>query len=113
MHELSIALGIVKIAEAETRKAGAARVDVIELEIGRLAGIELDSLEFVWPLAVENTLLQDARRKIHLIDGQALCMDCDRQFPIEHIYDCCPVCGSSVKTVTKGKELRVMALEVA
>ena len=30
MHELSIALGIVKIAETETAKANAKKVDVIE-----------------------------------------------------------------------------------
>ena len=43
MHELSIALGIVKIAEDETAKAKATSVTKIELEIGVLSGIELDS----------------------------------------------------------------------
>ena len=40
MHELSVAMGIVKIAETETEKAGAREVEAIELEIGTLAGIE-------------------------------------------------------------------------
>jgi len=46
MHELSIALGIVDIAEKETKKAKKHKVDLIELEIGTLAGIEFDSLGF-------------------------------------------------------------------
>ena len=113
MHELSIAMGIVKIAEDETRKAGARSVELIELEIGRLAGIELDSLEFVWPVAVEGTVLNKADKKINVIDGLARCMDCQQQFKLEQVYDCCPACGSGLKEVIKGKELRVLALEVA
>ena len=44
MHELSIALGIVKIAEEEMAKAGSNQIEAIELEIGTLAGIEFESL---------------------------------------------------------------------
>ena len=112
MHELSIALGIVKIAEDEARKAGASKVTNIEIEIGRLSGIELDSLEFVWPAAVRDSILEDAKRTIHQVDGIAKCMDCDHEFPVEHVYDSCPKCESNLKEIIKGKELRVMTLEV-
>ncbi|VAW24808.1 hypothetical protein MNBD_BACTEROID04-509, partial [hydrothermal vent metagenome] len=44
MHELSIVMGIVKIAEDETAKVEENTVTKIELEIGQLAGIELDAL---------------------------------------------------------------------
>ena len=57
MHELSIVMGILKIAETETKKAGAKKVDLIELEIGTLAGIELRALEFVWSGEVKDTVL--------------------------------------------------------
>lgn len=105
-------MGIVSIAEAETRKAGGTRVNLIELEIGKLAGVELDSLEFVWPLATEDSILKDARKKVHIIDGVGKCLDCDSHFKLENIYDSCPNCGSSAKEIIKGKELRVLALEV-
>lgn len=62
MHEMSVALGIVKIAESETAKANAKRVDLIELEIGTLAGIEFESLDFVWPAAVKDTVLEKAKK---------------------------------------------------
>ena len=64
MHELSIALGIVKIAEDESAKANANSVKVIELEIGSMSGIEMDSLDFAWPVAVKDTVLENARRDI-------------------------------------------------
>ena len=112
MHELSIALGIVKIAEDETKKANAKSVETIELEIGTLAGIEFDSLEFVWPSAVKRTVLQDAKKKITIIQAKALCLECSHEFKIEKYYDSCPSCGSSLKGILQGKELRVKTLEV-
>lgn len=112
MHELSVAMGIVKIAEDETQKVKAERVTLIELEIGTLAGVEFSSLDFVWPSAVKNTVLEDAERKIEVIEGKGKCVDCDTVFNIEHYYDSCPNCGSSFKGILQGKELRVKALEV-
>ena len=112
MHELSIAMGIVKIAESETKKAGATKVECIELEIGTLAGIEFGSLDFVWPLAVKDTVLEQAEKRIDIIQGQARCMDCDTLFEVAKFYDSCPNCNSNLKAILKGKELRVKALEV-
>ena len=112
MHELSIAMGIVKIAEDETRKAEASRVEVIELEIGTLAGIEFEALDFVWPAAVKDTVLEAAERRIEIIPGKARCMDCDTPFDVNYLYDTCPCCHSNLKAIVQGKELRVKALEV-
>ena len=113
MHELSIALGIVKIAEEETAKANAKKVDLIELEIGTLAGIEFDSLDFVWPAAVKNTVLENAEKKINIIKAKAQCFDCDTIFDIENVFDPCPVCNSFLKGILQGKELRVKSIEVS
>ncbi|WP_372792751.1 hydrogenase maturation nickel metallochaperone HypA [Lutibacter sp.] len=112
MHELSIALGIVKIAEDETAKAKAKKVTKIELEIGVLAGVEIDSLNFVWSSAVQDTVLENAEKEILIIEGKGKCIDCDTEFEMDNIYDCCPECGSNFKGILKGKELRVKAIEV-
>ena len=112
MHELSVALGIVKIAETETAKAKAKEVELIELEIGTLAGIEFESLDFVWPLAVKDTILENAVKKIDIIKAKAKCVDCDTVFNLNHLYDSCPTCKSNFKGILQGKELRVKALEV-
>lgn len=113
MHELSVALGIVRIAENEATKAKAKKVDIIELEIGTLAGIEFDSLDFVWSSAVKGTVLENAKKKINVIKGKGVCLDCDSQFDITNIYDPCPNCKSFLKGILQGKELKVKALEVS
>lgn len=112
MHELSVALGIVRIAEEETKKAGATSVEAIDLEIGTLAGIEFDSLEYVWPAAVKDSVLEHAKRHISVVQGKAKCLDCEHEFEIDKYYDSCPKCQSSLKGILQGKELRVKSLEV-
>ena len=102
MHELSIALGIVKIAEDETAKAKATRV----------TKIELDSLNFIWESAIKDTVLEFAEKEIIVIKGKGKCVDCDTEFEMENLFDPCPYCQSYFKGILQGKELRVKALEV-
>ncbi|MDX1942023.1 MAG: hydrogenase maturation nickel metallochaperone HypA [Saprospiraceae bacterium] len=113
MHELSIVMGIVEIAESETRKAGAVAVESIELEIGKLAGIQIDSLEFAWDVAVKNTVLQKAHRQIHHIPGKARCSECETEFEMIELYDACPNCGQYFSEILQGQELRVKSLVVS
>ncbi len=112
MHELSIAMGIVKIAEDEKAKVKENTITKIELEIGELAGIEIDSLNFVWESAVKGTALENSKKEITIIPGKAICADCNTEFFLENIYDSCPKCNSNFKGIIQGKELRVKALEV-
>ncbi len=113
MHELSIALGIVKIAEDERQKAKAQKVDRIELEIGALSGVELGSFEFVWPMAVKDTALEKAIYEVDYVKGKAECLECGQAYPIENLFDSCPTCKGYFKDIVSGKELRVKALEVS
>lgn len=112
MHELSVAMGIVRIAQEELAKTTAKKIELIELEIGDLAGIELDSLEYVWEAAVQGTVLESAKKKIHRVAGMGICLDCDQKFEMERHFDSCPKCSSFLKKIVQGKELRVKALEV-
>ena len=111
MHEMSIALSIVKIAEKEAEKAKVSQFSAIDLEIGTLAGIEFDALEFVWDSAVQRTVLEKAERRIKKIEAKARCVDCDAEYSPKYIYDNCPSCGSFLKTILQGKELKVNSLE--
>jgi len=112
MHELSIVMGIIKIAETETRKAAANKVDIIELDIGTLAGIEIDAFDFAWSRAVTDTVLEHAVKKVNVIEAKGQCLECDKTFSLKEVFDPCPYCNNYVKGILQGKELRVKALEV-
>jgi hydrogenase nickel incorporation protein HypA/HybF len=112
MHELSIVLSIVDIAEQEVKKNDAQEVVEIELEIGKMSGIESYALDFAWDQAIINTVLEKAERKTQYIEARAKCQDCGKEFNIENIYDECPSCKSYMKELKSGKELRVKSLTV-
>lgn len=111
MHEMSVALSIVKIAEEEARKAKVSHFAAIDLEIGTLAGIEFDALDFVWEAAVQKTVLEKAEKRIIKIPARASCADCSEEYALSFVYDNCPSCGSYLKRILQGKELRVKSLE--
>jgi len=112
MHELSIALGIVKIAKKEVEKVDVKEVTKIELQIGTLSGVEITSLNYVWPSAVKDSVLENAEKNIEIIKAKGKCADCETEFEMKNIFDSCPKCHSHLKNILKGKELRVKALEV-
>jgi len=112
MHELSIAMEIVHIAEKEAQKAKVQSFTLAELEIGTLSGVEAYSLESAWPMAIVGTVLENAKLKIETINARAKCTECSHEFDISHQYDVCPQCGSYFKEVLKGKEMRVKSFEI-
>lgn len=112
MHEMSIALSIIDIAEKEVKKAKATKVNEIELEVGQLAGVEYRALEFAFETAVKNTILENAIVKIYKPIGRAICSDCKTTFELENLYSACPKCGGYFHNISRGKELRVKSLLV-
>ncbi len=112
MHELSIAMGIVAIAEKEAKKANVTEIKAIDLEIGTLSGVEIESLNFSWPMAIAGSVLEKAEKRIHVIKAKAKCVECGFDYDIENFFDSCPKCGSHFKDIYKGKEMRVKSLEV-
>jgi len=113
MHELSIVMSIIDIAQREASKAKANAIDEIELDIGELSGVEINALEFAWSQAVKQTILEHAVKKINLLSGKATCLDCTTVFGMQNYYDACPTCGGHLINIEQGKELRVKSLVVS
>jgi hydrogenase nickel incorporation protein HypA/HybF len=112
MHELSIVMGIIEIAEEAVASKPDYAVKSIELEIGTMAGVIPEALDMAWESAIKDTFLEFAERKISWVKAEARCSDCGKDFDIKVLYDACPHCGSFYSDVLKGKELRVKALEI-
>jgi hydrogenase nickel incorporation protein HypA/HybF len=110
MHELSIVMSIVDVAEEQVRSHQAKEVESIDLEIGALAGVDDHALEFAWEAGVKNTVLEKARRNINKQKGWAKCLECDKEFEIKMLYDPCPVCGEYLLQILEGKELKIQSM---
>lgn len=112
MHELSIVMSIIDIAKEQAKQHNASAIEEIELNIGTLSGIEMNAFEFAWKQAVKNTVLENAAKKINIIEAKAKCLDCDNEFSIQHYYDGCSACGGHLLQILQGKELKVKSLVI-
>ncbi len=112
MHEMSIALSIIDIAEKEARKAEAKVINDIELDIGSLSGIELQALQFAFEAVKDGTMLQTAEININFIEAKALCANCKVKFALENYFSSCPECDSFNYKMITGKELKLKSINV-
>ena len=108
MHELSIALSIINLAIKEAEKSNATRVS--ELEIGEMAGVNIEALEFSMSIAMQNTILEGAKVRIVEIRSLAVCRDCKTRFSPVSMFDPCPRCYSHEIEFLRGRELRLKSL---
>lgn len=112
MHELSIVLNIIDIAESEAVKAGAVAVRRIELNIGKLSAVEPMAFEVAWKQAVRNTMLEHAGLVTNYVPGKGKCTECGTVFGMNELFDPCPACGSFFSEVIEGRELQVKSINI-
>ncbi|MCP4993196.1 MAG: hydrogenase maturation nickel metallochaperone HypA [Gammaproteobacteria bacterium] len=112
MHELSICEGILQVMEEQARSQGFKQVKTVWLEIGDLAGVELEALRFGYDVVVRNSLAEGSRLEIINLPGEAWCLPCAETVTVKQRFDACPKCGGYQLQVTGGEELRIKELEV-
>lgn len=112
MHEMSLCEGVLQVIEDTARAQGFHRVKTVWLEIGALAGVELDAMRFGFDAVMRNSLAEGATLEIIRLPGQAWCLDCAESVAVEQRFDACPQCGGYHLQVTGGEELRIKELEV-
>jgi hydrogenase nickel incorporation protein HypA/HybF len=112
MHELSIAMSIVELAEEEAARRGA-RVNAVHLKLGALAGIVKSVLQSSYEMACENTSLQGSQLIVEEVPVVVYCPSCRANRSLSSIqFFSCAECGTPTSQVVQGKELEVVALEI-
>ena len=112
MHEMSLCEGVLQILEDNAKSQGYKKVKTVWLEIGGLAGVELEAMRFSFDAVMRDTLADQARLEIIEIPGQAWCMQCAKNVSVKQRFDQCPDCGSYQLQVTGGDEMKIKELEV-
>jgi hydrogenase nickel incorporation protein HypA/HybF len=113
MHELSIAMSIVDMAQEEAERHGGAQVQAVHLKLGRLTGVVKEALLSSYELACEATPLEGSRLLIEEIPVEVFCPKCEAPRLVDSIqWFCCPECGTPTANILRGKELEVVALEI-
>ncbi len=112
MHELSIAMSIVELAEEEAERRGV-QVEAVHLKLGALSGVVKEALLSCYEMVCENTPLQGSRLVVEDVPVVIFCPSCQAKRTLNSIQlFCCPECGTPSWEVVQGKELEVVALEI-
>jgi len=114
MHELSIAMSVLELAEEEADRRGGVGVRTIYLKLGALSGVDKQALLSAYELAVEQTQFADCQLIIEDIPTTVYCSKCEaeRTIPSIQLFEC-PECGTPASDVVRGRELQVSALELS
>ncbi len=113
MHELSIAMSIVEMAEEEAERRGQAQVLAVHLRLGLLSGVVKEALLSSYEMACESTPLEGSQLLIEEIPVEVFCPKCKVARRIRSIqWFCCPRCFTPTSEIVHGKELEVVALEI-
>ena len=112
MHEMSLCEGVMQVIEEHAAQQGFTKVAVVRLEIGDLAGVELESMRFCFDAITRGGIADGAQLEIIEVPGQAWCLSCGKSVAVKRRYDACPECGSYPLQVTGGDEMRIKELEV-
>jgi len=112
MHEMSLCAGIVEVLEEQARVQDYSRVKTVRLEIGELAGVEIEALRFGFDVTTRGTLAHGAVLEMIRLPGIARCLHCQCSAETCQRFDPCPRCGSYRRQITAGEEFRIKELEV-
>jgi hydrogenase nickel incorporation protein HypA/HybF len=78
MHELSIAISIMELAEEEAERRGV-QVNIVHLKLGALFGVVKEALLSCYEMAFENTPLQGSRLLVEDVPVVIFCPSCRAQ----------------------------------
>jgi hydrogenase nickel incorporation protein HypA/HybF len=113
MHEVSLVAALVDQIQEEARKQSFTHVLKIRLGIGKLSGVEAECLEFCFPEVVKGTILDGAALEMESEEIAVACKSCGKETICESPEVLiCLHCLSSQVSVVKGREFRVIDLEV-
>jgi hydrogenase nickel incorporation protein HypA/HybF len=112
MHEMSIAMSVIEAVADKAREEGGGKITGIELVVGKLAGVEVESLKFCFSAACRDTPADGAELVIEEPEGRGRCEACGEHFPVTSYYAKCPACGQFRVRVESGEELAVRSITI-
>jgi hydrogenase nickel incorporation protein HypA/HybF len=110
-HEVSIAEGIIDIAEARAREQNSLCVQAIKIRLGEFTTIARAALEAAFEVVRQGSLADHARLEIEIVPMVVRCVLCGPiADPVKEICLICPQCRLPLK-IDSGEELEVEYIE--
>lgn len=114
MHEASIALSILGIAEEHRKRAGFEKIESIAVRVGLASGVLPYALRSAFDIVKLGTSADGASLVIEEIPLGGVCNSCGKRFDTTEPFILeCPLCGGADFVINSGRELDILELEVA
>lgn len=119
LHEFSLAQSIVETVLQAASQHGASAVEEVNLEVGEVALVNMEQLEWHIRMLTQATPAQGARIRWRTVPASILCLECGYQGLVGHkeldpsshfeipMFQC-PACESPNTKILSGRELRVV-----
>ena len=107
MHEIGVVRQMLKTVEEFAAENEIDDIVSIVLEIGDLSMIIPKYVEDIYSVIVEGTRFEHTDLVIETVEGQGVCRQCKRAFPIVKNEGYCPRCGKRNADVISGRDFLV------
>jgi hydrogenase nickel incorporation protein HypA/HybF len=114
VHEFSLVQALLEQVAAEVEKLDhAGPVQAIDLAVGRLSGVHVDSLRFAFELLAPESFAAGAELRISQPRAAVRCRACAAATEIDELVMRCPQCGSDQIAIVGGQDLVLQTIELA
>ncbi len=111
MHELPVTQEIHKVLLEEAKKHNA-RVKGVKLRIGRISGLEPNSIAFFLEVLTKGTNMEGLKVEYEVVDPLLVCNKYHKEFTVDDIVFICPHCGSVDCKTLSGGDLEVVTISL-
>ena len=112
MHEMGIALQVVRIVEQSLPPGEALKVKSVRLRLGKLTAVVPASLRLCLEVVTGGTVMEGAELEFVEVPVVLRCRDCWAETEVERPPLACGVCGGNAVDVIGGREMIVESIEV-
>ena len=104
MHEIGVVRQMLKTVEEFAAENEMDEIVSIVLEIGDLSMIIPKYVEDIYSVIVKGTRFEHTELVIETVEGQGVCRQCKRAFPIVKNEGYCPRCGKRDADIISGRD---------
>ncbi len=112
MHEASLAMDMVRMIEEVAAKHGVTEVVSARVQLGEITHVDQHTLGFAFEVVRKGTIAEGCTLEFEHVALMVECPACGFEGAGDRELLGCPSCGGVPVNVLKGRELRLVSIEV-
>jgi len=110
MHELSLAMEVIELAEKEAEKNRVSVILEMEIEVGDLSGVEAETFRSALEMIVRDTILENTQINVVRTPALGYCSNCNNEYEMRERLAACPLCRAYPSAIRGGQDFRLVSI---